>query len=63
MAGSSFRFVYVFSVGIFEAVDSSGQLSGAGAESQGAEIKLPPEAKCEIMNSGSFLFTTDLKKY
>ncbi len=33
--------------------------------SQGAEITLPPGAGAEIMNcgSGSFLFTTDLKKF
>ncbi len=37
----------------------------AGAESQGAEIKLPPVAEAEITNcgSGSFLFTTDSKKF
>jgi hypothetical protein len=37
----------------------------AGAESRGAEIKLPPGAGAEIthLGSGSFLFTTDLKKF
>ncbi len=41
------------------------QCCGAGAESRGAEIKLPPEARAEITNcgSGSILFTTDLKKF
>jgi hypothetical protein len=45
------------------------QCCGAGAESRGAEIKLPPEAEAEITNcgsgssSGSFLFITDLKKF
>jgi hypothetical protein len=35
-----------------------------GAESRGAEIKLPPGAGAEITNrgSGSFLFSTDMKK-
>jgi hypothetical protein len=38
---------------------------GAGAESRGAEIKLPPVAGAEIthLGSGSFLFTTDMKKF
>ncbi len=45
------------------------QCCGAGAESRGAEIKLPPGAGAEITNwgpgsgFGSFLFTTDLKKF
>jgi hypothetical protein len=39
--------------------------AGAGAESRGAEIKLPPGDGAEIRTcgSGSFLFTTDLKKF
>jgi hypothetical protein len=41
--------------------------AGAGADSRGAEIKLPPGAGAEITNfgSGSFLFTgtTDFKKF
>ncbi len=41
------------------------QCCGTGAESRGAEIKLPPEAGAEITNCGfgAFLFTTDLKKF
>jgi hypothetical protein len=39
----------------------------AGAESRGAEIKLPPGAGAEIANcgsgSGSFLFIKDAKKF
>jgi hypothetical protein len=38
---------------------------GTGAESRGAEIKLPPGAGAEITNSGSgsILFLIDLKKF
>jgi hypothetical protein len=41
------------------------QCCGAGAESRGAEITLPTGAGAEIKNcgSGSYLFTTDSKKY
>jgi hypothetical protein len=41
------------------------QCCGAGADSQGAEIRLPPGAGAEIMHCGAtfFLFTTDMKKY
>ncbi len=69
MAGSSFRFVYIFYAGIFEALGSSAQCWEAGAENRGAKIKLPGGAGAKIMNcssgssSCSFLFTTDLKKF
>ncbi len=43
---------------------SLAQCCGAGAESRGAEIKLPPGAGAEIMNRGfgSFLFEEILLK-
>ena len=46
-------------------MESSCQCCGAGAESRGAEIKLPSGAGAEITNwgSGSFLLIRDLKKF
>jgi hypothetical protein len=41
----------------------SHQCCGAGADSRGAEIKLPPGAGITNCGSGSFLFKTNLKFY